>query len=79
LMPGLMSRPPMLTAASTMKAWPSNTRTSPVHAQPGRKGAGNHPYIAYYSNQKPALAMSRAMPNRPERRVDGETFVVDDK
>ena len=30
-MPCFISRPPTLTAASTMKAWPSNTFTSPVH------------------------------------------------
>ena len=29
LPPGLTFLPPTLTAASTMKAWPSNTRTSP--------------------------------------------------
>lgn len=32
-MPGLMSRPPMLTAASTTKAWPSSTCASPAQEE----------------------------------------------
>ena len=32
LMPCFMSRPPTLTAASTMKAWPSRTLMSPAEA-----------------------------------------------
>lgn len=47
LIPCFSILPPMLTAASTMKAWPSNTCTSPVHAG-GCHDEGHRPGLAYF-------------------------------